>query len=321
MDGDAKVDAGGGRVVVIAGPTASGKTGLAAKLAARLGGFVVNADSRQVYAELDVGVAKPTAAELALAPHALVGYRTLDDVCSAGAWARDAREAIEAGFAARRPQRPPNPTAVVAGGTGLYVDALVRGMPDMPAVDPGVVRELQGRLDAGELPALLAELERLDPAYHAAVDRANGARVVRALAVMRAGGGTTFTALRARPRATLPYPVRYVVLDPDRERLYARIEARVDAMVADGLEAEARSLYPRRHLRPVQTIGYREWWPYVAGEATREEAIAEVKRATRHYARRQLTWNRKLPGLRLPHPDVEAVLTYLAAAPPASPPA
>ena len=310
MDGDAKVD---GRVVVIAGPTASGKSGLAANLAARLGAFVVNADSRQVYAGLNVGVAKPTPAERALAPHALVGYRALDEVCSAGAWARDAREAIEVGLAARRHRRLHDPTAVVAGGTGLYVDALVRGMPEMPAADPAVVDELQGRLDAGELPALLAELERLDPAYHTVVDRANGARVVRALAVMRAGGGTTFTALRARPRARLPYPVSYVVLDPDRGELHARIDARVDAMVAAGLEDEARALYPLRHLRSVRTIGYREWWPAFAGEATREEAIAEIKRATRRYARRQATWNRKLPGLRLARPDVEAVLAYLTA--------
>ena len=320
MDGDAKkleaTEANppqGGRVVVVAGPTASGKSGLAAKLAAALGGFVVNADSRQVYAELDVGVAKPGAAERALATHYLVGHRALHDPCSAGAWAREARAVIEAGFAERRSPHRPRPTAVVAGGTGLYVASLVEGIPDMPPVDAGITDRLDARLRGEGLPALLAELDAADPAYGAEVDRANPRRVTRALAVMEAaGGGQTFTALRARRGPRLPYPVEYVVLEPDREALYARIDARVDAMVAGGLEAEARGLAARRHLRAAQTIGYREWWPYFDGEASREEAVAAVKAATRNYARRQATWNRKLPGLRLAEPDLAAALAYLA---------
>ena len=300
-------------MVVIAGPTASGKSGLAARIAAALGGFVVNADSRQVYAELDLGVAKPTAAERALATHYLVGHRALADACSAGAWAREARAVIEAGFAERRSDRLPRPTAVVAGGTGLYVASLVEGIPDMPPVDPAVGAALDARLAREGLAPLLAELDALDPEYAAVVDRANGRRVTRALAVMAAAPeGQTFTELRARRGDPLPYPVEYIVLEPERERLYRRIETRVDAMVAAGLEAEARALARRRHLRAVHAIGYREWWPYFDGEATREEAIAAVKTASRNYARRQMTWNRRLGGLRLAEPDLAAALSYLA---------
>ena len=316
MDGETN-KAGGqrervGRVVVIAGPTASGKSGLAAKLAARLGGFVVNADSRQVYAELDVGVAKPTAAQRALATHYLVGYRRLEDVCSAGAWAREARAVIEAGLAERRSERNPAPTAVVVGGTGLYVRALLEGIPDMPGVAPAIAERLEARLRREGIDALLAELDRLDPVYGAHVDRRNGRRITRALAVMEAGDGRTFTELRAQRGEPLGLPVHRILLEPDRDELYGRIDARVDDMVASGLEEEARRLYPRRALRSLATIGYREWWPTFAGERSREAATADIKRATRHYARRQLTWNRRLEGLRLADPDVEAALAYLA---------
>lgn len=303
----------GGRVVVVAGPTASGKSGLAAKLAERLGGFVVNADSRQVYAELELGVAKPTPAERARATHYLVGYRRLEDVCSAGAWAREARAVIGAGIAERRSERNPSPTAVVVGGTGLYVRTLVEGIPEMPRVDPLVAERLEGRLAREGLAPLLRELDLLDPEYGARVDRRNGRRVTRALAVMAAARGSTFTELRARRGPPLGFGVVYLILEPDRDRLYARIEDRVEAMVAAGLEDEARRLYPRRHLRALDAIGYQEWWPTFEGERSRDEAVALIKQATRNYARRQLTWNRQLSGLRLPVPDLDAALAYLAA--------
>lgn len=317
MDGAAKKTGGGegearpGRVVIVAGPTASGKSGLAAELAERLGGFVVNADSRQVYAELNIGVAKPTLTERGRATHYLVGHRALSDLCSAGAWAREARAVIEAGFAERRREGTATPVAVVAGGTGFYRSALLAGMPEMPPVAPEITDAYQARLDAGELLALQEELAEKDPAYFAVVDRANGARLVRALAVIEAAGGASFTELRARPREPLPYPVARVILGPGTVKLFPSIDARVDEMIEAGLEGEARGLYPRRHLRALQTLGYQEWWPYFEGKLTREEVVTQIKQSTRHYARRQLTWDRKLAGVRLQQPDPAKVMEYL----------
>lgn len=289
------------RLVVIAGPTASGKSALAVTVAQRLGAEVVSADSRQVYRELELGVAKPSAAQLAAVRHHLVSHRSIHEPYSAAHWARDAREAIETSFRE-------SGACVVVGGSGLHVRALVEGIPDMPPVPPAVRAHYGEALRQNGLAPLLAELEAKDPAYHAHVDRANPHRILRALGVI-AATGQPFTHWRAQPRTPLPYPVEWLVLDPPRAELYARIDARVDAMVAAGLEEEARGLYSLRALDALQTIGYREWWPVVEGTATRQEAIARIKQATRHFARRQATWNRQLPGQRFASlPDAAAAV-------------
>lgn len=292
------------RVIVIAGPTASGKSALAAALAEALGGAVVNADSRQVYRELEIGVAKPTPAERARAPHYLVDYVSIHEPYSAGRWSRDARAVLDEVFAAAGPRHR---VAVVSGGSGLHVRALVEGIPAMPTVPPGVRAAVEQVLAEAGIAGLQRELAERDPAYYEVVDRDNPHRLMRALAVIRSSG-KTFTELRAAPRTPLPYPVSRLVLDPPRAELYARCDARVLAMVERGLEAEARALYAHRALDALQTIGYREWWPYIEGEESRAGAIEAIQRATRRYARRQATWNRKLPGTRLAAPDLGAAL-------------
>ena len=297
------------RVVVIAGPTASGKSSLAVQLSLKLGAHVLNADSRQVYRELNAGVAKPTAEELAAVPHHLVGHVSIHDPYSAGRWAAEARQLL-AGGRADAPGVAGATWWVISGGSGLHVRALVDGIPDMPQV-PSETRERWTHVLAkAGLPALQAALRERDPEYAAVVDLANPHRLLRALSVMEASG-ETFTALRARPASPLPYRVQWLVIDPDRTLLYQRINARVERMLAGGLEEEARTLLPYRDLDALQTIGYREWWPYFDGTSSREEVVAAIKQSTRHYARRQLTWNRKLSGARLAEPDADAALSAL----------
>ena len=290
-------------MIVVAGPTASGKTGFAIELAQTLDAPILSADSRQVYRELNIGVAKPTPDELAAAEHHLISYVGIDEAYSAGRWARDAEHTLEVCFR-------DHDTCIIAGGSGLHVRALLEGIPDMPAVPPQTRAHYTALFEAEGLASLQAELRERDPAYAAVVDMSNPHRLQRALAVI-AASGQTFTSLRARPHAPLPYRTHWVLLDPERESLYARIDARAETMFAAGLVEEARGLSPKRDLDALQTIGYRELWPHVDGEATRAEALAAVQRATRHYARRQLTWNRRLGGLRLREPDAAAVLTAI----------
>lgn len=269
-------------------------------LATALDAPVISADSRQVYRELDIGVAKPTPAQLAAARHHLVSYVGIDEPYSAGRWVRDAAAALASTFAH-------HDYAIVAGGSGLHVRALLEGIPDMPAVPPKVRAKYTDLFEREGLGALQELLRERDPAYAGIVDMANPHRLQRALSVMHASG-ETFTALRARPHEPLPYDTTYVILEPERTALYARIDARVQDMFSRGLVAEARGLSPKRHLDALQTIGYRELWPHVDGEESAEDALAAVQQATRRYARRQTTWNRRLPGLRLAEPDARRVL-------------
>ncbi len=298
-------------MIVLAGPTASGKTALAISLSQKLAAPILSADSRQVYRELIIGVARPSAEELAAAPHHLIGYVSIHDAYSAGHWARDAKACLAQVFAeseSKNPQRVP--IAILAGGSGLHVQALLEGLPEMPPVSAELRAEYDQRLLVEGLPALLSELDRLDPAYGQLVDRANPVRITRALAAM-AASGESFTALRARPMQPLPYDVSWVHLDPPREILYPRIDARVNNMLDRGLEAEARQFEQFRALDSLQTIGYREWWPYFDGQVDFASTATAIKAASRAYARRQSTWNRRLPGLRLSSPNLEQVIAYL----------
>ena len=335
------------RVVVVVGPTASGKSALAIALSQNLGAPIISADSRQVYRELDIGVARPSPAELASAPHHLVGYVSIQEPYSAGRWARDARTCLEACFgesttavkgqgekelegqlvppataptataslAERAPQS--TTTCIIAGGSGLHVQALLEGLPDMPIVSLELKQHYDERLNTEGLPQLLRELIQRDPAYAAIVDRQNPMRIMRALAAMDASS-STFTALRERPREPLPYDVRWIILEPERELLYHNINQRVEHMLQRGLEHEVRSLSQHRHLAALQTIGYREWWPYIDGNTSFDATVTAIKNASRSYARRQLTWDRRLDayhdssfGLRQNLPNAADALAWL----------
>jgi tRNA dimethylallyltransferase len=285
---------GNKRLVVVVGPTAVGKTAVAIRLAQALGTEIVSADSRQFFREMSIGTAKPTEAELAAVPHHLVGSHSIHEPYNAGQFAREA-SAILASLFAQHDQ------VVLVGGSGLYVSALCDGLDQMPTIPPEVRQALNQRLATEGLASLQAELASMDPTYYAQVDRANPARVVRALEVI-AATGQPYSSFRQKAPTDRPYQVLKLGLDLPRAELYARTDARVDAMLAAGLLAEVESLWAHRHLNALQTVGYTELFAHLAGEGSLAEAVALVKQHTRQYAKRQLTWFRRDAATRWFHP-------------------
>ena len=279
-------------VLAVAGPTASGKSALALRLCEHFDGELISCDSMQIYRRMDIGTAKPTSAERARVPHHLIDICDADEDFSA-AWftelaERTIREVTERGK-----------LPVLCGGTGLYLDSLLRGV-DFGTLEPApalrvelaAVAEKEGPL------ALHAMLEACDPEAAAAIHPNNVKRVIRALEICRTAGMTKTEWDKQATRRESPYDARVIALDyRNRETLYTRIDRRVDEMFAAGLEDEVRTLRADGLLRPDSTaggaIGYKELYDYLDGRATKEDAIAAVKLATRHYAKRQLTWLRR----------------------------
>ena len=248
---------------IILGPTAVGKTDYAIALAREAGSPVVSCDSRQLFREMRIGTARPTEAQLAAVLHYFIADRSVTDGCTAGGYEIEALQLLDELFKTHR-------TVVMAGGSGLYIDALCNGLDDFPEADPELRARLSKRLRTEGVAALRAELRILDPESYAAVDPANGQRIVRALEV------TT----RPRPE------------------LYARIDARVDQMMEEGLLDEVRSLLPYRGLPALNTVGYKELFGYLDGAYDLPEAVRLIKRNTRHYAKKQLTWWARDPSIR-----------------------
>ncbi len=281
---------GAARLVVLVGPTASGKTRLGIALAERLGGEIVSADSQQVFRELDLGTAKPTAEERARVPHHLVDFADPARPLSAGEFARLADEAI-AGIRARR--RLP----IVVGGTGLWVRALLLGIVEAPPVDPDVRRSLEERAAREGREAMHAELARVDPEAAAAVAPQNLVFVLRALELF-AQTGERPSALRARHAfARLRYDAQVFGVSPPREELYRRIDLRAREMFERGLVDEVRRLVEagRRAAAETKALGYPQALAVVDGRSTLEEAVGLTAQQTRRYAKRQLTWFRADP--------------------------
>jgi tRNA dimethylallyltransferase len=295
-------------VVVIAGPTAAGKTGLAIELAERFGGEIVNADSMQVYRHLDIGTAKPGLAERARVPHHLLDVVAPDEPYSAGRFVRDARAAVAAIHARGRP-------AFVVGGTGLYVRALLEGLTPGGGADPALRarweerdRQARERGDPGWLHRQLAER---DPDRAAALHPNDVRRIVRALELCERTGASASHLAGSHAFGDRPYRVLHLAADPGREALDRRIDARCDAMIEAGLLREVRELRRRGYgpeLRPLQAIGYRHVMPVVDGVDTLANAAEAMKRDTRRFARRQRTWLRGLEDVHWVHPeDTDAV--------------
>ncbi|MCO6483366.1 MAG: tRNA (adenosine(37)-N6)-dimethylallyltransferase MiaA [Flavobacteriales bacterium] len=302
-----------GLLVVIGGPTASGKTGVAAHVAKHFGTAVISGDSRQFYRAMRIGTARPNEEELLGVKHHFLGHLELEQTWSAGEFARQAEPVLQ-DLLAR------NGIAVLAGGSGLYLNALTHGLDPMPLVDHAIRTRLQHRFQQEGLPPLLAELERLDPATARGIDRQNPQRVIRALEVCIASG-RPFSAQRQGLRMRTDIHVTRIALDLPRAELYARIDARVDHMVAQGLEAEARALLPFRELNALRTVGYREFFAHFEGAINRDEAINLIKQHTRNYAKRQLTWLRREKDWKWMRPDdLPAITNAVRQAPgPASP--
>lgn len=280
------------RLIVVQGPTGVGKTAAGIALARHYRIPVVSADSRQVYREMTVGTAVPTLTEREGVPHYFIQNKSIHDPFTAGDYEREALSLLE------NTLFPEFPEVLLVGGSGLYVDALLNGFDDLPESDAA----LRNELTSMPLPDLLVELERLDPKYYAVVDQANPQRVIRAVEVCRLSG-KPYSALRSGSTKPRNFTTVKIGLDLPREELYERINRRVDQMLDEGLLAEVETLYPYRNLSALQTVGYRELFGHFDGTISLDEAVELIKRNTRRYAKRQLTWLRRDRQIRWFAPD------------------
>ena len=274
---------------IILGPTAVGKTDYAIAEALRVGSPVVSCDSRQLYRELRIGVARPDDAQLAAVRHYFIADRSISEPCSAGAYELEALRLLEKLFRDHE-------TVVMAGGSGLYIDALCNGLDDFPDADPELRAQLSERLRTEGVAALRADLRVLDPETYATIDPANGQRIVRALEVTIATG-RKYSSFKTHPAKERPFTIVKTGLKRPRPELYARIDARVDRMMEEGLLEEARALLPNRSLPALNTVGYKELFDYFDGRYDLAEAVRLIKRNTRHYAKKQLTWWARDPSI------------------------
>lgn len=294
-----------GTLVVVVGPTGSGKSALAVKLATHLSAPIISTDSRQFFRGMPIGTAQPTAEELATAKHYFIADREVEDDFNCGKYEVEALELLDKLF-------EDNDYVVAVGGSGLYVQALCEGMDDLPDADPSIRESLKQRLENEGLQSLVAQLRTLDPKYADEVDVCNHARVMRALEVCLATG-MPYSKQRKGIVAERPFNIIKIGADMPRDVLYDRINRRVDAMVAEGLEQEARCMYSKRHLNALQTVGYRELFSYFDGNCTFEDAVELVKRNSRRYAKRQLTWFRRdAQTVWFAPDDLDAILAYIA---------
>lgn len=291
-------------LIVIGGPTAAGKTSTAIRIANHFGIEIISADSRQFFQEMSIGTAKPSTTELAQAPHHFINNLSIQDSYSVGAYEKEVLEKLEElleGYEA----------AILVGGSGLYIRAVCEGLDEFPDVPESIKEELVRQFEEEGLAPLQASLETLDPQYYAEVDIANPHRLIRALSVIKASG-EPFSKFRNQAPKERPFEIIKIVLEMDRVALYDRINQRVDQMLEDGLLEEAKSLHPFRHLNALQTVGYEELFNYFEGKTSLEEAIELIKRNSRRYAKRQMTWFRKKEDWQRFSPtDVEGILSYL----------
>lgn len=292
-------------LVVIVGPTGVGKTELSLRMAEFFHTCVINADSRQLYRDLPVGTAAPTAEELRRAPHHFVGILGLEDYYSAARYEADVLRLLETDVFRR------HDVALLSGGSMMYVDAVCQGIDDIPAVDAETRQLLRERHEREGLAPLAEELRLLDPAYYARCDVRNPKRVVHALEICYMTG-RTYTSFLTRSPKSRPFRIVKVGLRRDRAELFARIDARVDAMMRAGWMDEARRVLPFRHCNSLNTVGYKELFRHFDGDLTLEEAVGKIRRNTRVYAKKQMTWFRRDAEVAWFHPDdFQAVIDHV----------
>lgn len=291
-------------LVVLLGPTGVGKTALSFALAERLGSPILSADSRQLYAEIPIGTAAPTKEELERVKHYFIGTHQLTDYYSAAQYEIDVLRLTEELFRT-------HDTLLLTGGSMMYIDAVCKGIDDIPTVDDITRRTLLDRYEKEGLEPLVNELRLLDPEYYRIVDLKNPKRVIHALEICYMTG-RTYTSFRTRTTKERPFRIVKIGLHREREELYERINRRVDQMVTDGLIEEACRVYPFRHLNSLNTVGYKELFAHFDGDCTLEFAIEKIKQNSRIYSRKQMTWYRRDEDIRWFHPDEhESIMAYL----------
>ena len=277
-------------LVLILGPTGVGKTELSLRVAAHYGSPIVSCDSRQLFREIPIGTAAPTAEEQARVKHYFIGTRSVTEDYSAGQYERDALALLDELF-------KEHDVVVATGGSMLYADALCNGLDDLPTVPAAIRRQVESQKSKVEsredwLAWLQSEVQRLDPEYWEIVDRQNPARLRHCIEICLTTG-RTYSSLRTSVRKERPFRIIKVGIERPRAELYARIDQRVIQMMDDGLTAEAQQVYPFRHLAALQTVGYRELFAYMDGEYDLARAIERIQQNSRHYAKRQMTWFRR----------------------------
>ena len=282
-------------LVVLLGPTGVGKTELSLRLAETFHVPIVNADSRQIFREIPIGTAAPTAEQQARVRHYFVGTHSLADYYSASLYEQDALQIISQ-------QLSTSHVALLSGGSMMYIDAVCNGIDDIPTIRDDIRLTMKQRLSQEGLPALVEELKQLDPEHYEIVDRQNPRRVVHALEICHQTG-RTYTSFRTNTRKQRPFNILKIGLNRDRAELYDRINQRVDQMMQDGLIEEARSVFPLRHLNALNTVGYKELFTHFDGVWPLAEAVERIKGNTRRYMRKQLTWFKRDDSIHWFHPD------------------
>ena len=280
-------------VHIVVGPTAVGKTKYAIKLAQKLNTEIISADARQCYQELNIGVARPSNEELAQVKHHFIASHSIQDTVNAGvfeAYALAKATDLIAKYG----------SAVMVGGTGLYIKAFVEGMDQIPAIDPAIRNQIQQDLTIKGMEWLQDQVQKLDPAYWASADQGeqqNTQRLSRALEVIT-GTGQSILSFQQQTKKLRPFNIQKIGLEMPREQLYDRINHRVLQMAQMGLEEEVKALHPQFHLNALQTVGYQEWLPYLEGNQPKELVLQAIQQNTRHYAKRQMTWFKKDPEIK-----------------------
>lgn len=276
-------------LICVVGPTAIGKTALAIKLAQAFSTEIISADSRQLYKEMSIGTAVPNREELEAAKHHFIQNISIFDEYSVGDFERDAISSLTHIFKKK-------PVVIMVGGSGLYVDAVVKGLDHFPKIPAAIRRQLNTELEEKGIESLQEELKKKDCAYYEKVDIHNPHRLIRALEVCR-GTGKSYSSFLKSETAQRNFETIFIGLTAEREIVYGRINQRVDQMLKNGLLMEAKDLYPHKELNALRTVGYRELFNYFDGNLTEEQAISEIKKNTRRFAKRQNTWFKKNPDI------------------------
>ncbi len=270
------------KLIVIGGPTASGKTSLAISLAQHFNTEILSADSRQCYNELNIGVAKPSHEELNAATHHFINSHSIQDEVTAGTFMRYGLQKLEEIFAKKD-------TAICVGGTGLYINALCNGMDDIPAVDADIRNQIELEYKKQGLEWLQDELKKTDLEYYEAIDANNPMRLLRGL-IFYKSHGQSILKFKSNKQIKRSFDIEYYAIHMERDILYKRINKRVDIMMNDGLLKEAEGLLKHSQMKALQTVGYKELFAHLSGDMLLEKAIDKIKQHTRNYAKRQLTW-------------------------------
>lgn len=288
------------KLIVIVGPTGVGKTNISIKIAQHFNAPIINADSRQIYREIPIGTAAPTKKQTAAAKHYLVGTKTLTDYYSAATFEQEVLPLIN------------QPYNILSGGSMMYIDAVCKGIDDIPTIEEKIRDHLKTRLQQEGLEKLVAELKEKDPQYWAIVDKNNFRRVVHALEIIEQTN-QTYTSFRKRKETNRPFQIIKIGLNMPREHLYDNINRRVDAMIKEGLIDEAKKVYEHRHLNALNTVGYKELFEHFDGATTIDEAIEKIKSHTREYARKQLTWFKRDTDICWFYPsDLNYIINYIS---------